>query len=167
MKLPGELAESFEQKFGLPVLEAYGLTEIAMGASVNLPDDTVHPSIRKGWVGKLLPGQAAQIRDPDSGQLLDPRQIGMLWLKGPNVFERYLADDERTREVLQNGWFKTGDLARFDEDGFLYMADVTRSLLSFTAVSGSPTTAILSGLPHPAWTSISTSKASTPTTAAE
>jgi DNA-binding LacI/PurR family transcriptional regulator len=49
----------------------------------------------------------------------------------------------------------------------LQMADVTRSLLSFTAVSGSPTTAILSGLPHPAWASISTSKASTPTTAAE
>ena len=131
--LPRELAESFEQRFGLPVLEAYGLTETALGASVNLPDDTVQPSFRKGSVGKLLPGQAAQIRDPDSGRLLNPCEIGMLWLKGPNVFERYLAEDQRTRGVLQDGWFKTGDLARFDEDGFLY---IEGRLSRFSKIAG-------------------------------
>jgi acyl-[acyl-carrier-protein]-phospholipid O-acyltransferase/long-chain-fatty-acid--[acyl-carrier-protein] ligase len=77
--------------------------------------------------------QAAQIRDPDSGQLLDPRQTGMLWLKGPNVFERYLVEDERTREVLQDDWFKTGDLARFDEDGFLY---IEGRLSRFSKIAG-------------------------------
>jgi len=132
-KLPRELAESFEQRFGLPVLEAYGLTETALGASVNLPDDTVQPSFRKGSVGKLLPGQAAQIRDPDSGRLLNPCEIGLLWLKGPNVFERYLAEDQRTRGVLQDGWFKTGDLARFDEDGFLY---IEGRLSRFSKIAG-------------------------------
>ena len=79
-----------------------------------------HPH-RMGSVGKLLPGQAAQIRDPASGELLNPHQLGMLWLKGPNVFERYLGEDERTRGVFQDGWFRTGDLARFDDDGFLYI----------------------------------------------
>ena len=69
-KLPRELAESFEQKFGLPVLEGYGLTETAPVVSLNLPDNTVQPSARKGSVGKLLPGLAAQIRDPDSGSCL-------------------------------------------------------------------------------------------------
>ncbi len=45
----------------------------------------------------------------------------MLWLRGPNIFERYLSDPKRTDEVLQDRWFKTGDLARFDEDGFLFI----------------------------------------------
>jgi acyl-[acyl-carrier-protein]-phospholipid O-acyltransferase/long-chain-fatty-acid--[acyl-carrier-protein] ligase len=45
----------------------------------------------------------------------------MLWLKGPNIFGGYLNEPERTADVLQDGWFKTGDLARFDEDGFLYI----------------------------------------------
>ena len=139
-KLPRELAESFEQKFGLPVLEGYGLTETAPVVSVNLPeppknhpDDSVQPSFRMGSVGKLLPGQAAQIRDPDSGELLNPHELGMLWLKGPNVFERYLSEDEPTREVLQDGWFRTEDLARFDEDGFLY---IEGRLSRFSKIAG-------------------------------
>jgi acyl-[acyl-carrier-protein]-phospholipid O-acyltransferase / long-chain-fatty-acid--[acyl-carrier-protein] ligase len=120
-KLPRELAESFEQKFGLPVLEGYGLTETAPVVSVDLPDNAVQSTHRMGSVGRPLPGQAAQIRDPASGELLKPHQLGMLWLKGPNVFERYLGEDERRREVFQDGWFRTGDLARFDEEGFLYI----------------------------------------------
>jgi acyl-[acyl-carrier-protein]-phospholipid O-acyltransferase/long-chain-fatty-acid--[acyl-carrier-protein] ligase len=139
-KLPRELAESFEQKFGLPVLEGYGLTETAPVVSVNLPEppkihpgDSVQPSFRIGSVGKLLPGQAAQIRDPDSGKLLNPHELGMLWLRGPNVFERYLSEEERTREVLQAGWFRTGDLARFDEDGFLY---IEGRLSRFSKIAG-------------------------------
>jgi acyl-[acyl-carrier-protein]-phospholipid O-acyltransferase/long-chain-fatty-acid--[acyl-carrier-protein] ligase len=45
----------------------------------------------------------------------------MLWLRGPNIFEGYLHDEERTAEVLHGSWFKTGDIGRFDEDGFLYI----------------------------------------------
>jgi len=45
----------------------------------------------------------------------------MLWLRGPNIFEGYLHDPKRTVEVLHHGWLKTGDIARFDEDGFLYI----------------------------------------------
>jgi acyl-[acyl-carrier-protein]-phospholipid O-acyltransferase/long-chain-fatty-acid--[acyl-carrier-protein] ligase len=77
-KLPRELADCFQRKFGLPVFEGYGLTETGPVVSVDLPEDPTHPSARTGSVGKLLPGQAAQIRDPDSGLLLPPDQIGML-----------------------------------------------------------------------------------------
>jgi acyl-[acyl-carrier-protein]-phospholipid O-acyltransferase/long-chain-fatty-acid--[acyl-carrier-protein] ligase len=132
-KLPRELAESFEHKFGLPVLEGYGLTETAPVVSVDLPDDAVQPPHRMGSVGKPLPGQAAQIRDPASGELLKPHQLGMLWLKGPNVFERYLGEDERRSGVFQDGWFRTGDLARFDEDGFLY---IEGRLSRFSKIAG-------------------------------
>ena len=127
-KLPRDVALSFEEKFGLKVMEGYGLTETAPVASVNLPepakskpDDQVQPSARAGSAGKLAPGIAAQIRDPETGQMLSLHDTGMLWLKGPNIFEGYLNDPKRTADVIHDGWFKTGDLGRFDEDGFLYI----------------------------------------------
>jgi acyl-[acyl-carrier-protein]-phospholipid O-acyltransferase/long-chain-fatty-acid--[acyl-carrier-protein] ligase len=127
-KLPRDLAEAFEARFGIPVHEGYGLTETAPVVSTNLPDplpsrpdDTIQPAARPGSVGKLLPGQAARIKDPETGSPLPSTALGMLWLKGANVFQGYLNQPERTTEVLQDGWFKTGDLGRFDEDGFLYI----------------------------------------------
>jgi acyl-[acyl-carrier-protein]-phospholipid O-acyltransferase / long-chain-fatty-acid--[acyl-carrier-protein] ligase len=139
-KLPRELAESFEEKFGKHVLEGYGLTETSPVVSTNLPDpapsrpdDTVQPSNRPGSVGKLLPGEAAQIRDPETDALLSPHELGMLWLKGPNIFEGYLNEPERTAEVLRDGWFKTGDLGRLDEDGFLY---IEGRLSRFSKIAG-------------------------------
>ena len=139
-KLPRELAEAFEEKFGKHVLEGYGLTETAPVVSTNLPDpapsrpnDTIQPSDRVGSVGKLLPGQAAQIRDAETNELLSPHQLGILWLKGPNVFEGYLSEPARTAEVLHDGWFKTGDLGRFDEDGFLY---IEGRLSRFSKIAG-------------------------------
>ncbi len=126
-KLPRELAEAFEQRFGKHVHEGYGLTETSPVVSTNLPDpptngrESFQPANRPGSVGKLAPGIAAQIRDPETNERLSLHETGMLWLRGPNVFEGYLGDPERTNEVIQEGWFKTGDLARFDEDGFLYI----------------------------------------------
>ena len=81
----------------------------------------MQPSHRPGSVGKMAPGIAAEIRDPETGARLSLHEAGMLWLRGPNIFEGYLDDAERTAEVLQDGWLKTGDLGRFDEDGFLFI----------------------------------------------
>jgi acyl-[acyl-carrier-protein]-phospholipid O-acyltransferase / long-chain-fatty-acid--[acyl-carrier-protein] ligase len=127
-KLPLDLAETFEQRFGKHVFEGYGLTETAPVVSVNLPEpipkkpgDPVQPSSRVGSVGKMAPGIAAEIREPETDRKLSLHETGMLWLRGPNIFEGYLNDPERTAEVLRGGWFKTGDIGRFDEDGFLYI----------------------------------------------
>ena len=127
-KLPADLAKTFEEQFGIKVLQGYGLTETSPVAAVNLPDpkpnrpdDAVQPSSRDGSIGKLAPGVAAQIRDPETGAHLSLYETGMLWLRGPNVFEGYLDDPARTAEVIVDGWFKTGDLARFDEDGFCFI----------------------------------------------
>src|SRR5256884_1819516 len=127
-KLPVDLASHFEERFHKKVFEGYGLTETAPVVSVNLPDpeppkpgDHVQPSSRSGSVGRLAPGIAAEIREPETDQKLSLYDSGMLWLRGVNIFEGYLHDPERTAQVLRAGWLKTGDVGRFDEDGFLYI----------------------------------------------
>src|SRR5437867_3136093 len=127
-KLPLDLATHFEKRFDKKVFEGYGLTETAPVVSTNLPDpepkkpgEHVQSSSRLGSVGRLAPGIAAQIREPESDQKLSLYEPGMLWLRGPNMFEGYLHDPKQTAEVLRDGWLKTGDIGRFDEDGFLYI----------------------------------------------
>ena len=127
-KLPLDLAKAFEERFEQRVFEGYGLTETAPVVSVNLPepqptkpDEQVQPSSRLGSVGKMAPGIAAEIREPETDRKLSLHETGILWLRGPNIFEGYLNDPERTADVLRDGWFKTGDIGRFDEDGFLYI----------------------------------------------
>jgi acyl-[acyl-carrier-protein]-phospholipid O-acyltransferase/long-chain-fatty-acid--[acyl-carrier-protein] ligase len=139
-KLPRETAKAFEEKFGKQVMEGYGLTETSPVVSVNLPDVAVgedgkdtQPAYRPGSVGKLAPGMAAQIRDPDSGEHKSLHDTGMLWLRGPNIFEGYLGEPEKTAEVVQDGWFKTGDLGRFDDDGFLF---IEGRLSRFSKIAG-------------------------------
>jgi len=127
-KLPLDLASHFEKCFHKKVFEGYGLTETAPVVSVNLPEpepkkpgEQVQPSSRLGSVGRLAPGMAAEIREPETGRKLSLYESGMLWLRGVNIFEGYLHDPKRTAEVLRDGWLKTGDIGRFDEDGFLYI----------------------------------------------
>ena len=122
-KLPLDLARHFEERFHKKVFEGYGLTETAPVVSVNLPEPTPNasPTNRLGSVGRLAPGIAAEIREPETDRELSLFDSGMLWLRGPNIFEGYLHDPQRTDEVLRDGWLKTGDIARFDEDGFLYI----------------------------------------------
>ncbi|PYJ21576.1 MAG: hypothetical protein DME99_07590 [Verrucomicrobia bacterium] len=127
-KLPLDLAKNFEERFKQRVFEGYGLTETSPVVSVNLPEpqptkpgEHVQLSSRLGSVGKMAPGIAAEIREPETDRKLSLHETGMLWLRGVNIFEGYLHDPERTADVLQDGWLKTGDLGRFDEDGFLYI----------------------------------------------
>jgi len=127
-KLPLDLAKAFEERFQQRVFEGYGLTETSPVVSVNLPEPkpkrpgaTVQPSSRLGSVGKMAPGIAAEIREPESDKKLSLHETGMVWFRGVNVFEGYLHDENRTAEVLHDGWLKTGDIGRFDEDGFLYI----------------------------------------------
>jgi acyl-[acyl-carrier-protein]-phospholipid O-acyltransferase / long-chain-fatty-acid--[acyl-carrier-protein] ligase len=127
-KLPLDLAKNFEQRFKQRVFEGYGLTETSPVVSVNLPEpqptkpgEQAQPSSRLGSVGKMAPGIAAEIRQPETDGKLSLHETGMLWLRGVNIFEGYLHDPERAADVLQDGWLKTGDLGRFDEDGFLYI----------------------------------------------
>jgi len=122
-KLPLDLARHFEERFGKRVFEGYGLTETAPVVSVNLPEPlpNVEPTSRLYSVGRMAPGIAAEIREAETDRKLSLHETGMLWLRGVNIFKGYLHDPKQTAEVLRDGWLKTGDIGRFDEDGFLYI----------------------------------------------
>jgi len=127
-KLPLDLLREFEGKFGIQVSEGYGMTEASPVVAVNLfdePPSRMNPDgvlgRRIGSVGRMVPGLTASIRDPETGVELGLFQSGMLWLRGANVFEGYFKETDQTTAVLQEGWYKTGDVGRFDEDGFLFI----------------------------------------------
>ena len=129
---------AFKAQFGKQVEQGYGLTETSPVVSTNLPDpeksrpeDTVQPPSRFGSVGKMAPGIAAQIRDPETGEHLSLHDTGMLWLRGPNIFEAYLNDSDphaacpgrlvqdRRPGPIRRRWFPLhrGPLSRFSKIG--------------------------------------------------
>ena len=127
-KLPQSLAAAFEDKFGVRPQEGYGLTETSPATNVNLPDPepvgdaVVLPSSRHGSVGQMLPGLAIKLTDPVTDKSIPISQQGLIWFKGANVFSGYLGDPKKTEAVLtKDGWFRTGDVGRVDDDGFLYI----------------------------------------------
>lgn len=121
-KTPPGFAERWERHFGSTYLEGYGLTETSPVASVNLPEIPEEPlGKRAGSVGRIMNGMRARIIDPSTGQVLPLNQRGILDLQGANVFKGYLNNREATEQVFHDGWFRTGDLARIDKDGYLFI----------------------------------------------
>lgn len=127
-KLPEDLYRAFLETFHLEILEGYGLTETTPATNLNQPDppgttSTAAPQTgkRSGSTGRLLPGMTARIVDPDTGRELAITETGMVLFRGPNVFSGYLNDEDKTRAAFRDGWFVTGDLGRFDEEGFLFI----------------------------------------------
>ena len=127
-KLPQNLADAFEEKFEIRPMEGYGLTETSPATNVNLPTpdpiENAHSisAHLNGSVGQLLPGIAIRLTDPVTNAPVMLNQPGIIILKGPNIFNGYLRDEKRSKEVLTNdGWFKTGDVGFMDADGFLHI----------------------------------------------
>lgn len=127
-KLPDELYRAFLETFHIEILQGYGLTETTPVANVNqhhppIGTATNLPQVGKriGSTGRLLPGMTARVVDVDTGREIPATQSGIVLLRGANVFEGYLNDEAKTQSVFQDGWFVTGDLGRFDDDGFLFI----------------------------------------------
>jgi acyl-[acyl-carrier-protein]-phospholipid O-acyltransferase/long-chain-fatty-acid--[acyl-carrier-protein] ligase len=136
-KMPPSLAGEFQEKFGVLPLEGYGCTELAPAAAANVPD-WEHDGIkqtgnRAGTIGQPLPGVAARIVHPDTLQPVPVGQEGLLLVYGANVMQGYLGKPEQTKDVLRDGWYVTGDIARFDEDGFITITD---RLSRFSKIGG-------------------------------
>ena len=126
-KLPADLADAFEEKFGVRPYEAYGATELSPLAAANMPAHRSHGSNQKtnkeGTVGRPVPGVSARVVHPDTGDELGVGQAGMLQVAGPNVMKGYLGKPELTAEVVRHGWYVTGDIAQIDDEGFIQITD--------------------------------------------
>jgi acyl-[acyl-carrier-protein]-phospholipid O-acyltransferase / long-chain-fatty-acid--[acyl-carrier-protein] ligase len=122
--LSSELVDAFEGKFGVRPYAGYGSTELTAVAAINVPPQ---PTIawqvihRDGSVGRPLPGVTARIVDPETGADAGADADGLLLIQGPNVMLGYLNEPAATEQAFRDGWFVTGDLARIDADGFLYI----------------------------------------------
>jgi acyl-[acyl-carrier-protein]-phospholipid O-acyltransferase / long-chain-fatty-acid--[acyl-carrier-protein] ligase len=136
-KLPASLAQEFKARFGVLPLEGYGCTELAPAAAANVPDweegGVLQIGNKPGTIGQPIPGVAARIVHPETLEPLPPDQEGMLLIYGANVMKGYLNKPEATRAVIRDGWYVTGDLARFDRDGFLTITD---RLARFSKIGG-------------------------------
>lgn len=113
--LPENVRDRFAERFEQPIVEGYGLTETSPVTNVLLPHEN-----RPGTVGRAVPGLIQRIVDPLTEKILPHSTDGELRLKGPNVMKGYLGLDDETNDVFDtDGFFKTGDMAQIDADGFL------------------------------------------------
>ncbi|GAA4557056.1 long-chain fatty acid--CoA ligase [Pseudonocardia xishanensis] len=126
--LPVEIHHTFEKRFGVTIQEGYGLSETSPVAAFSVADQPVRP----GSIGPPIPGVELRLLSPDSWADVDwtPDAIGEIAIRGHNVFKGYLGRPDATTEVLaDDGWFRTGDLARRDEDGWYYIVDRAKDLI--------------------------------------
>ncbi|MEU4498314.1 AMP-binding protein [Streptomyces sp. NPDC023998] len=122
--MPAQLIERFESRYGIPVVEGYGLSEGTCASTVNPVDGLRKP----GTVGLPMPGQEVAVMDA-SGGLLPRGSTGEVVVRGPNVMRGYLNRPEETARTVVDGWLHTGDVGRFDEDGYLMIVDRIKDMI--------------------------------------
>lgn len=123
--LSPEVHSEFEQRTGHAILERYGMTETSMNTSN--PYDAER---RAGTVGMPLPGVEVRIAERESGRVLDQGDVGVVEVRGPNVFKGYWRQPEKTREEFRDDkFFITGDLGRIDERGYLHIVGRDKDLI--------------------------------------
>lgn len=122
--LPESTIHAFEGKFNIPLLEGYGLTETSPVVSVNPFKGTRKPSS----VGPPIPGVEAATVD-DDGHRVGAGEVGELIVRGPNIMKGYYGRQTETDEVIKDGWLYTGDMAKIDKDGYIYIVDRKKDLI--------------------------------------
>lgn len=122
--LPISLRHKFKEKFGAEVRDAYGLSEASPGVATQRND----MPIKEGSVGIPMPGVKIKIVN-EKGEELPPGEVGELLVQGDNVTPGYFRDEEATKKALRNGWLHTGDMAKVDEEGYLYIVDRKKDMI--------------------------------------
>ena len=156
--LPGPVNEAFERAFGVKLLDGYGITETSTMVAMNWPEG----GRVLGSCGLPVPGVGVRLVDTATGVDVPAGEEGEVWVSGPLLMAGYHNRPEATAEVLRDGWYHTGDLARRDPNGFLtitgrikeliirggeniYPAEVEEVLLGAPGVAD----AAVAGCPHP------------------
>ncbi|HLJ88226.1 MAG TPA: acyl-[ACP]--phospholipid O-acyltransferase [Candidatus Angelobacter sp.] len=126
-KLRPAVASAFREAFGLDLHEGYGCTEMSPVVAVNSPDfgaaRETQLGTKPGTVGQPLPGIAVKVVDRTTLQPLPENHEGLLLVRGPNQMRGYLGQPSKTAEVVRDGWYVTGDIARIDDEGFIHITD--------------------------------------------
>jgi acyl-[acyl-carrier-protein]-phospholipid O-acyltransferase/long-chain-fatty-acid--[acyl-carrier-protein] ligase len=135
-QLRDDIADKFYDLCGLMIAEAYGCTELSPVVSVNLANSLMELGVkvaRRGSIGPSLPGVCAKVVDPSTFELLPEDTDGLLIVTGANVMKGYLGEAEKSAEVIRDGWYITGDIARMDKNGFI---TITGRLSRFSKIAG-------------------------------
>ncbi len=122
--LPVEVLRGFEEAFGVPVLEGYGLSETSPVASFNFAGRERKP----GSIGTPIRDVRMRVVDKEDHEV-PQSEVGEIVIRGPNVMKGYWHRPEAAAEAIRDGWFHTGDLARVDEDGYFYIVDRKKDLI--------------------------------------
>jgi len=122
--IPVEVLKGFEERFGVTILEGYGLSETSPVASFNRSKER-----RKvGSIGEPIYGVAMKIFDENDNEV-PVDEVGEVVIKGHNVLKEYYKKPEATKEAMRTGWFHTGDMGKKDEDGFFYIVDRKKDMI--------------------------------------
>ncbi|MFP4127317.1 MAG: malonate--CoA ligase [Alphaproteobacteria bacterium] len=156
--LSAEVHKAFFARTGHAILERYGMSETGMNTSNPYAGER-----RPGTVGLPLPDVQLRITEPETGAVRPPGEVGVIEVKGPNVFAGYWGLEEQTEEAFRaDGWFVTGDLARIDDDGYVHIVGRDKDLIisggfnvypaeveaHLDALAGVAESAVI-GVPHP------------------
>jgi len=112
------------QAFGIEPVEREGMSETLMNFS-----NPLHGARKPGSIGLPLPYVRARIVDPDTFEDVPPGTVGEIWLKSPAIMPGYWHNPEETERAFEDGWFRTGDLGRRDEDGYYYLTDRIKHII--------------------------------------
>jgi long-chain acyl-CoA synthetase len=123
--LPVEIIRQVQERFHVQILEGYGLSETSPVATFSDPDRDPRP----GSIGVPIWGVEVKLVDAEWKSIDGVDEIGEIAIRGHNIMKGYYNRPEATAEVMDNGWFRTGDLARRDEDGFYYIVDRAKDMI--------------------------------------
>lgn len=136
-RLPPELAQQYKEKFGVLPVQGYGVTELSPAVAANIPHSRqsgkFQVDAKEGTVGRPIANVAVKVCHLETGEELPCNEPGMLWVSGPIVMKGYLNNPEATKEVIVDRWYKTGDVAKLDEDGFI---TITGRISRFSKIGG-------------------------------
>ncbi len=123
MKLSGDIAHEFNSKFGIELSEAYGIIEVGL-PFINLSSD----KNKRSSVGKVLPDYEVALLSKDE------EGVGQIHIKGKGMLDAYFSPWQKKENILKDGWFNTGDLGKFDEDGFLLISGREKNVINFVGM---------------------------------
>ena len=131
--LPMQTLREFEEKFKVPLIEGYGLSEASPVVSKN-PLDGVH---KPGSIGIPIPNVEMSVQD-DNGKILGPNETGEICVRGGNVMMGYWNQPEETKKVMRGDWLLTGDVGHRDADGYYYITDRKKDMLLVNGINVYP-----------------------------